>query len=723
MLLQRTGREFNWLRTTTMLILLLFLAGCQSDIPALPATATQTALQASSAPPIKTPSHTPSRTALATATPTSTLTPALTHTQTPYPTATPIPLSLPPAGQALTVANATQLQELARWGVGQITSRKIIAGGELALVESAYDVRLLRVDNLEVVQVFENVAHTLLAADEQTLVVSYRGKSHLEIWSLPGGKLLQSLQFAIEAPRYTSEYFSLAAYRSVRVLRFSRDGKLLVAGFGNAQIGVWRTDTWEQVAVLASNISNVTRKLIFSRDGQYLASLESGGAMGEYTGIPRLVFWNLADYSLRGYLANPGSVGEDPFSSDSTYLLTGHDYKVLIYKMSNFRLLRSFASGSDNRSAELSFSPDDAYVIVDHAQVRRFSDGKRLNAGPETTVLAELGLTGEPQDAATPLELHRLEQAGYYPAFQGMSLVEGSTGLLAWGVQGERLYWLRLPQAEFSQVELGSRAMNAAALAPDGSSLVLCLESKELALVDLMSAAIQRIPGCRPGGRLAFLPGGRLLRSNGMLVDLVELPDGTVTNTLRGHTAKVTSLFVSPDGGSILSGTQTEADHAQVSLWSTQPLLARVSSFAIPDLFPSGNSGIEALALSADGSQLATARPSGDVDAYHLPGEYQLWTARVGNVLAMAYAPGGDILAVGGDMGAISLVETARGEQIYPGSETTVDATEAFVMLEMFGYSDRTLQHYAIRALVFLPDGTGLYSVGDDGMLRLWGVP
>ena len=48
---------------------------------------------------------------------------------------------------------------------------------------------------------------------------------------------------------------------------------------------------------------------------------------------------------------------------------------------------------------------------------------------------------------------------------------------------------------------------------------------------------------------------------------------------------------------------------------------------------------MEALALSADGKQLAAARPSGDVDAYQLPGEYQLWTARVDNVLALAYTP------------------------------------------------------------------------------------
>jgi WD40 repeat protein len=43
--------------------------------------------------------------------------------------------------------------------------------------------------------------------------------------------------------------------------------------------------------------------------------------------------------------------------------------------------------------------------------------------------------------------------------------------------------------------------------------------------------------------------------------------------------------------------------------------------------------------------------------------------------------------------------------------------------MEMFGLFGEIEQNYPIQAVVFLPDGTGFYTAGEDGVVRLWGVP
>jgi len=688
--------------------LMIASAACQADLPDTPVFSSPTDKPETIT---AIPSRTPQETLTATAEPTATASvlppsPTIAASQTPTLTPTAIPPSLPESGQVISLENAAGLQEVGRWGEGMIISKRAISGGELDLVTTTYGMRILRVSTGEELADFGDVAQMLISDEMDILAVAYQANSSVEIWQLPETELIATLEYAIEAPRYPPEYFSLADYQSVVAMQFSRDGGLLAIAYGNAEITLWRTETWEPAVVLSSNISNVSYKLIFSQDGQYLASLEAGGALGESTGNPRLVFWNLSDFSLRGYLANPGYVGENPFSSDSTYLATTQDYKVLIYKMSDFSLFRSFATGSDRWEAEIAFSPDDAYIIVDNRQVRRFSDGRRMNAEPEAELLAEWGLTAAPEAELAGVDLQTLEANGYYPAFDQIKLSEEDDRLLAWGSNGERLYWFRLPEEEFSQVELGAEMMNQAALAPDGQILAICLKSKELALVDLATGEVKKIPGCRENGLLAYLPDGRLLRANGTLVDVVQLPERVVVNTLRGHSTLLSQIYTNSKSAMFLTATQKLTTYAEVFLWTTQPLLARVTSFTISDHNPGDSPGVNALAISPNEEQFAVARASGDVDGFNLRGEYALWQARVDVISALAYSPDSSLLALGDFSGGVKLVDTRLGKQIYPA--------------EMDG---RNWTLYPIRAISFLPDGSGFYTAGGDGVIRLWGVP
>lgn len=699
----------SWLVTPVLiLILTLLLAGCQNSFSARP-TATVVVTRALAI--TLTPESTSSLTPTSTTVPTKTARPSSTLPPSPSPTASPTPPSLPQTGRVLTGENAAQLQELAKWGEGRVVSQQSIAGGNLALLKTAYDTRLMHLENREIIVIFDDLDQTLVSADDNLLVVSFEGKSSLEIWSLAETKLLATLEFPIELPRYPPDYFSPAAYQSVMAMTFSRDGGMLAVGFGNAEIGLWSTNSWEQVAVLTSNISSPTQKLVFSRDGRFLASQEGG----------RVVFWQLDDYTALGYAAKPGFLGNDPFSEDSTYFVTSQDYKIMIWKLRGFNLVNSFAGGC-GWAPDVRFAPDEDYLIVENSQIRRVSDGIRLNAEKEAIALAEWGLSSTPVPEQKTLDGDALVQDGYYPAFQDMRMIMAGRGLLAWGVQGARIYLLRLPEKEITSLDLGANAMNQAALSLDEQTLAVCLTSKELALVDLESGEIQRIPGCRENGLLAYLPDGRLLRANGQLVDVVVLPSGEVSHNLRGHNALVQEFFVSSDGLQLLTGTQKLADYSEVFLWNTQPVLARVASFKIPDLTRGESPGVEALMISPDGNQFAAARGSGMVDAYQLPGKYQLWIGRVGRIMTLAYSPDSSLLALGDAFGDVLLVETARGKQIYPMTNETSELPGEMAM-EMYGYFGGMRRTYALQALVFLPDGTGFYTAGDDGIVRLWGLP
>ncbi len=78
-----------------------------------------------------------------------------------------------------------------------------------------------------------------------------------------------------------------------------------------------------------------------------------------------------------------------------------------------------------------------------------------------------------------------------------------------------------------------------------------------------------------------------------------------------------------------------------------------------------------------------------------------LWTAPLGSpLLAVAFAPGGRLMAVGGDDGMVRLMDAEQGKTV--------------AMLA--GHQGW------VGALVFSADGAGLASAGSDGRVRLWDV-
>ncbi len=174
-----------------------------------------------------------------------------------------------------------------------------------------------------------------------------------------------------------------------------------------------------------------------------------------------------------------------------------------------------------------------------------------------------------------------------------------------------------------------------------------------------------------------------------------------VTPDKASHDGPIAALAVRPDGVLVASAG---LDHT-IGLW-------RAGDGRYAGLIEETASPVHAVAFRPDGLTLAAGDARGFVRAWAIPKDADdagLWSAtpawtsaadagHSGPVRALAFSPGGDLLAAAGDDGIITLWDPAVGKR-------------SGVLNPKAG---------AIRALAFRPDGSLLASAGADGTVRLW---
>ena len=174
-------------------------------------------------------------------------------------------------------------------------------------------------------------------------------------------------------------------------------------------------------------------------------------------------------------------------------------------------------------------------------------------------------------------------------------------------------------------------------------------------------------------------------------VRLFDLSGSEEPRVLRGHELSVTSVAFSPDGKTVVSGSDDET----VRVWDVATGVSR--------LFPGGRGHeVTSVAVSHDGQLIASGSLEGRVRLWSAVTHDELLTLAgpESGVFALAFSPDGTRILAGAGDHSVRVWSLDRGAELSP----------------LLGHDQR------VRGLAFHADGKRLFSASDDSTLRVWDI-
>jgi WD40 repeat protein/serine/threonine protein kinase len=530
---------------------------------------------------------------------------------------------------------------------------------------------------------------------------------------------------------------------AVHSVDFAANGdRLATAGYAD-QVSVWDLRTLEEEQLRRAE--EATKAVSFSPDGRYLAwsSLRGVKLRDLHTGTDEFLD------------ADTQRVESVAFSPDGQLLAASCDSgQVKVWAVEGRSLRYTLNLGG--YGTWLAYSPDGGTLACGDfrdvllkfwdtrsGQELNFLKGDTLGAwnaafSPTGDTLATASNTGKILlwDAKAGNQLGELQPSGA----EVFSLAFSPDGaLLASGGRDNSVkFWDVKKQKRVDTLRGHSSTVRCVKFSPDGRKVASASDDQTVKLWDVATIKPEFVETGGTVFRLAFSPRGDWMAANGFDGGIIELWDprsGKKLDTIRVHPELILSLDVSPDGGTIVAGTDNgelvvldvESRQVKQRIVGHERLISSVRISPLNKVASASDDGtvkiwalgsgqlektlrsdghpMEGLSFSSDGKLLATGNSRlrlWDVDTWQMA-ELEGHTG-----YSVAFAPDGTTLATGGNDSRVMLWKVAR--------HAAQGRPLATPYRSLAGHSR------PVSALGFSPDGRTLASGSTDNTVMLWDV-
>jgi WD40 repeat protein len=205
--------------------------------------------------------------------------------------------------------------------------------------------------------------------------------------------------------------------------------------------------------------------------------------------------------------------------------------------------------------------------------------------------------------------------------------------------------------------------------------------------------------------------------------------DGTLVQSLQGHTARVFDISFSSNGDLIATASTDNS----VKIWRANGTLLKTISAHSDDVL--------AISWSPDAKKLASASSDRTVKLWNLEGELlQTMVGHGDRVMSVGWSPDGNLIASASQDNTIKLWKIDGGSSrtlkghtdivnsvnFSPDGQTIVSASEDSTvrLWNLEGSLLATLRQHSqgINSVSFSPDGKAIASAGNDGIAILWSL-
>ncbi|MBX7105224.1 MAG: protein kinase [Gemmataceae bacterium] len=542
----------------------------------------------------------------------------------------------------------------------------------------------------------------------------------------PDGKQLVSAgndhSVRIWSPSTGTELHQLAGHQGpVNSVVYSRDGKWIVSASGDKSIKVWDTATGNvRLSILVP--SKAPDFVSISPDGKWAVS----GALNDKP----VSIWDLETGRESNRLdGHPRGAVSASFSPDGRSLITGsHDPATRIWEFNSGILLRELKghrwqvlsvcfNGDGTQLATANFDKTiklwqadtgrELQTLKGHrravSSVVFHPDGRRLVSGSDDhTVrvweMADIGARGIFNQHLSQVYSLACSRDGRWLASTGGILDEHNHRLNS----GELFLWDRKKPGKPRQLPGHISGVTSAKFTPDGRTLISTGGHWDNAKQQFCGGDV-RLWDPVTGRQLASLnghsvrvlslavsPDGKLIATGGVDGDVLvrRLPDGADSYAMPGLGKEITALAFSPDGRHLAVGGFDQT----VRIWD---LSTRRQIAVLPV-----TSKVSSIAFRPDGKQLAVSDYYIEIHLFNTA-DFQLerrLQGHTGGVDFVTYSPDGHRLAAGGEDTTVRIWDTTSGQEL----------------LTLRGHTD------VVKSVTFSPDGQVLFSGSWDRTIRIW---